>query len=706
MNTTTDLPLPVTPTEMPLIAKEISWLSFNERVLQEAENTTVPVIERIRYLGIFSNNLDEFYRVRVADLRRLVTFSSGKEKEKNEQLYEQIQNIVSALQKRFDQAYLRTIQELHKHHIYLIDETQIQPHQAAFITNYFQREIMPILRPILFSDASSKMPPLSDGSIYLAIRLQLENDQVRYSVLEIPSPPLPRFVVIPNAKKNRDKVLIVVENIIRYCLKEVYRGTLAIKEAKAYTFKLTRDAELEIGDEISQSIIAKITSSLKRRRQGDPVRFVYDKDMPEDLRIFLVRQLGFGKYDSLIAGERYHNFKDFIKFPNLGSPLLEHKPQPAIVVPELEKAHLVFDLLKQRDILLHFPYHSFHYIEDLLFTAALDPSVRSIKITLYRLASDSHIVTALINAVNNQKQVTVVVELQARFDEQANLQWANQLTDAGVKVIFGIPGLKVHSKLILIERMEGNTLSYYSHIGTGNFNERTARIYTDFSLLTNHQEIGQEVANIFNFIQHTYLRFSFKHLLVSPHSFRTRITQLIDNEIENAQAGKQSGITLKCNNLVDNAIIERLYAASRAGVKIRLIVRGMMSLVPGQSGYSENIEAISVVDRYLEHARVYIFKNAGKPLYYIGSGDIMTRNLDHRVEVVCPVYDLDLQKFLQNIIKLQWKDREKARVLDQNLNNQIKPAKEKERNIRSQVDTYQYIKKLSKIKPKNDSVSS
>jgi len=694
------------PAELHLIPKEISWLSFNERVLQEAENPRVPLIERIRYLGIFSNNLDEFYRVRVADLRRLVTFSSGKDKEKNEQLYQQLQTIVVALQKRFDHAYLKTIQELHKHHIYLIDEMQIQPHQSPFVAAYFQREIMPILRPILFTDATSKMPPLTDGSIYLAIRLVLENDQVRYSVLEIPSPPLPRFVVIPGAKKNREKVLIVIENIIRYCLREVYRGTLTIKEAKAYTFKLTRDAELELGEEISQSIIAKITSSLKKRKHGDPVRFVYDKDMPEDLLTFLVRQLGFGKYDSFIAGERYHNFKDFIKFPNLGPASLEHKPQPPIAIPELEKAHLVFDLLKKRDVLLHFPYHSFHYVEDLLYTAALDPAVRSIKITLYRLASDSHIVTALINAINNQKQVTVVLELQARFDEQANLQWANQLTDAGAKVIFGIPGLKVHSKLILIERMEGNTLSYYSHIGTGNFNERTARIYTDFSLLTNHQEIGQEVANIFNFIQHTYLRYSFKHLLVSPHSFRTRITQLIDNEIESASAGKQSGITLKCNNLVDNAIIEKLYAASNAGVKIRLIVRGMMTLVPGQPGYSENIEAISVVDRYLEHARVYIFKNGGKPLYYIGSGDIMTRNLDHRVEVVCPVYDTALQSFLQDMIKIQWKDREKARVLDQQLSNQIKPAKDKERKIRSQLETYQRIQKISKRKAKTGSVSS
>lgn len=680
--------------KLPLIPKEISWLSFNERVLQETENKNVPIIERIRYLGIFSNNMDEFFRVRVADLRRLVAFSTAKEKEKNEALYEEIQKRVMKLQKRFDLAYLDTLQDLRERHIYLIDEQQVQDHQLPFLVDFFQKQILPILRPILFADTNARMPQLSDSNIYFGVKLQLENNVVRYGILEIPSPPLPRFVVIPSENTN-EKVLIVLENIIRVCLKEVFRGTINIKKADAYTFKLTRDAELEIGEGVSQSLIDKMTSSLKKRKLGDPVRFVYDKDMPEDLLGFLVRQLGFGRYDSMIAGSRYHNFKDFIKFPNLGPASLEYKKQPAITIDYLEKNNLVFDTLKKRDVLLHYPYHSFIYVEDLLYTAALDPAVRSIKITLYRLASDSHIANALINAVHNQKEVTVVMELQARFDEQANIQWANQLTEAGVNVIFGVAGLKVHSKLILISRMEGNTLRYYTHIGTGNFNEKTAGIYTDFALLTSNQEIGQEVANIFEFIRQPYRQFQFKHLLVSPHTFRSGITALIDQEITNARYNKASGITLKCNNLVDTAIIEKLYEASQAGVKIRLIVRGMMSLVPGVAGVSENIEAISIVDRYLEHARVYIFENQGQPLYYIASADLMTRNLDYRVEVGCPINDKALQTFIRETIELQWSDRVKARILDESLSNTLKP-RGSQRSVRSQEEIFGIVEKYSR----------
>jgi len=684
-----------TPLKTPLIPKEISWLSFNERVLQEAENKTVPIIERIRYLGIFSNNMDEFFRVRVADLRRLVAFSTAKEKEKNEQLYEEIQKYVLRLQERFDLAYLDALQDLREHQIHLIDEKQLQKNQIPFLLDYFHKQILPVLRPILFADTNARLPQLSDSSIYFGVKLQLENNMVRYGVLEIPSPPLPRFVVIPADGSTHDKVVVILENIIRYCLKDVFRGTINIKQAHAYTFKLTRDAELEIGEGVSQSLLDKMTSSLKKRKLGDPVRFVYDKDMPEDLLGFLVKQLGFGRYDSMIAGGRYHNFKDFIKFPNLGSASLEYKKQPAIAIDDLEKNNLVFDTLKTRDVLLHYPYHSFLYVEDLLYTAALDPSVRSIKITLYRLASDSHIANALINAVHNQKEVTVVMELQARFDEQANIQWANQLTEAGVNVIFGVAGLKVHSKLILISRMEGNILRYYTHVGTGNFNEKTAGMYTDFSLLTYNQEIGQEVANIFEFIRHPYRQFAFKHLLVAPHTFRSGITALIDQEITNARYNKSAGITLKCNNLVDKTIIEKLYEASQAGVKIRLIVRGMMSLVPGVEGISEHIEAISIVDRYLEHARVYIFENQGNPLYYIASADLMTRNLDYRVEVACPIYDKRLQAFIRETIELQWNDRVKARVLDEHLKNTLKP-RGNQRGIRSQEDVFNIVEKYSR----------
>ena len=695
MNTPPPPPIDNTDSETPLIPKEISWLSFNERVLQEAENKQVPIIERIRYLGIFSNNMDEFFRVRVADLRRLVALAGSKDKERVEKLYNKVQKRVVRLQKRFDQAYLDTLHELGKHNIHLIDEQQVQKHQMPFLLDYFQKNILPILRPIIFTDTQTRIPQLSDSNIYFAIRLTLAKNQTSFSIVEIPSPPLPRFVVIPTQWPHQDKVLIVIENIIRLCLKEVFRGVLAVQHAEAYTFKLTRDANLEMGDSAAQSLVDKLSSGLKKRKYGAAVRFVHDSAMPEDLINFLVRNLGFGRNDSMIAGGRYHNFKDFIKFPNLGGATLEYKKRAPVPVLELEKNNLVFDALRARDILLHYPYHSFIYVEDLLYTAAIDPAVRSIKITLYRLADDSHIANALINAVHNQKEVTVILELQARFDEQANIQWANQLSDAGVNVIFGVPGLKVHSKLILISRMEGNNLRYYSHIGTGNFNEKTARIYTDFALLTYNQEIGHEVANLFEFIRYTYRQFKFKHLLVSPHNFRSGISQRIDTEIQNAKQGLPAAMILKCNNLVDDAIIEKLYEASRAGVKIRLIVRGMISLVPGIPGLSDNIEAISIVDRYLEHARVYVFENNGDPLYYIASADLMTRNLDYRVEAGCPVYDNTLKSFLRETLELQWNDSVKSRILDKKLRNNMKETEQK-RKIRSQEDIFPIVEKYSK----------
>lgn len=677
-----------------MIPKELSWLSFNERVLQEAENKTVPVIERIRYLGIFSNNLDEFFRVRVANVRRMVAFSSGKEKEKATQLYDDIQQGVLKLQQRFDVAYNESLQELEKHHIRLIDESQVQDHQRAFLKKYFQKKILPILRPIVFTDNQTRIPQLSDSSIYFAVKLSLENNQTRYSVLEIPSPPLSRFVVIPPPKHSKQQEIIVLENIIRLHLNEVFRNVFAIQQAEAFTFKLTRDAELEFSESISQSLIDKMASSLKKRKWADPVRFVYDRNIPDDLLVFLTKNLGFGRYDSITPGSRYHNFKDFIQFPNLGPAALEYKKIAPVPLKQLEHPRSVFDTLQQGDALLYYPYHAFIYVENFLYSAALDPCVRTIQITLYRLAGDSHVANALINAAHNQKDVTVIMELHARFDEQANIQWANQLSEAGIKVIFGVPGLKVHSKLILISRMEGNALRYYTHIGTGNFNEKTARIYTDFALLTANQDIGQEVANVFEFIRFTYRQSNYKHLLVSPHTFRNSITQKIAQEIAHAKAGKKAGITFKCNNLVDTAIIQTLYEASRAGVKIRLIIRGMMALVPGIAGISDNIEAISIVDRYLEHARVYIFENDDQPLYYLASADLMTRNLDGRVEVACPIYDPRLQVFLRKVIELQWRDGSKARVLDATQQNQMRQTNKK-RERRSQLDTFALVAKFS-----------
>lgn len=669
------------------IPKELSWLAFNERVLQEAADPSVPVIARMRYLGIFSNNMDEFFRVRVAEVRRLATFAKGAEQEHYKLLLEQIQQRVIQQQRGFDNVYFDALKELRKHQIYLIDERQLDPDQAAYVQRYFERTIEPELEPVLLED-TFPLPELTDASFYLAIKLHCEQ-QIRYALLEVPTDNIRRFIEIPPQQGQRGIVFIVLENIIRHCLPQVFRAVFPIQRAEAYTIKLTRDAELEIDEGITQSLIDRVSSSIKRRRKADPVRFVYDNQMPEDMLQYLTKRLNLGRYDSFIPGGRYHNSKDFMNFPRVGPNSLDFRPQPEITMPELEADPNIFRCIRNQDVLLYYPYNPFNYVIEFLKTAAIDPAVKSIKISLYRVARQSHIVDALITAVRNHKKVTAVVELQARFDEEANISWARRLTESGVNVIFGIPGLKVHSKLIVVCRQEGTRLRYYSHIGTGNFNEKTAGIYTDFSLLTYNQEIGTDVANVFDFIEFTYHRPRFRHLLVSPHSNRSNITNLINDEITAAKAGESASIIIKCNNLVDERIINKFYEASQAGVKIRLIIRGMCALVTGQKGLSENIEAISIIDRHLEHARVFIFENRGKPLYYISSADLMTRNLDFRVEVTCPIYDPILQDRIRAIIELQWSDNVKARALDQNQTNPMRTLKGP--RVRSQEAIHRYL---------------
>jgi polyphosphate kinase len=651
-----------------MLPKELTWLAFNERVLQEAADPAVPVIERIRYLGIFSNNLDEFFRVRVADVRRLASFSSGDRKQQLQTLLDDIRERVVALHQRFDDVYYDVLNALRQKNIYLVHESQLDAGQSVAVRNYFQRNVAPLLCPILLDD-QAPIPTLTDAGIWFGIKLRTDN-RIRYAVLDIPSHRLPRFIEIPQrAGTRRGHVFIVLDNIIRHCLRDAFCGVLPIEEADAYTFKLTRDAELELGEGITQSLVDRVTQSLKKRSVADPVRFVFDRRMPQDLLDVLSRKLKIGRFDSVMSGARYHNSKDFMNFPDVGPLSLQYTPLPPIDIARLANFPNIFDAIRTHDICAYFPYHSFDLIIRLLKTAAVDPHVRSIKISLYRVASSSLVCEALISAAQNGKKVTAVVELQARFDEQANINWAQRLTDAGVRVIFGIPGLKVHAKAILIQRSEGSSMRYYSHLGTGNFNEKTARVYTDISLLTYDQEIGLDLNNLFEFLRHNYLRIEYRQLLVSPHSNRNALVRLIQNEIDNARNGMPASIMLKCNNLVDDQIVERLYHASSVGVKIRLIVRGMCSLIPGKPGLSENIEAIGIVDRFLEHPRIYRFENGGRPRFYISSADMMTRNLDHRVEITCPIYAAHAQQLLQTILDEQWADNVKARVWDATLSN-------------------------------------
>jgi polyphosphate kinase len=668
--------------------RELSWLSFNARVLQEAADPQVPVIQRLRYLGIFSNNMDEFFRVRVAEVRRLVFIAESHNRQQYSNLLEEIQAQVVLLQREFDRTYQQLLPTLRKNGIYLVSETQLDEGQADFVQHYFTEMVLPELEPILLLN-QRQVHNLTDESIYLAIDI-LSGDDRHYALVEVPTDRLPRFVEIPRRKGKAAKVFIVLDNIIRFCLPQVFRGVIKVTESAAYTIKFSRDAELELHTDITESLIEKMASSLKQRRRAEAVRFVYDSAMPEHLLEYLGKHFNIGKYDSMIAGARYHNSKDFINFPNVGRRHLEFKPLPPIRIPRLDGDTSIFQSIREQDVLLYFPYHPFDYITDLVKTAALDPHVTTVKICLYRVAKNSRICDALINAVQNGKRVLAVVELQARFDEAANIDWAERLSDNGIEVLFGVPGLKVHSKLLLIERDEDSGQRLYTYIGTGNFNEKTARLYTDFSLITYDQNIGKDAYSVFDFLRYNYRRPNYSHLLVSPHSSRSGLIELIDKEISNARDGYRASLTFKCNNLVDVEIANKLYEASDAGVEVRLIIRGMCSLLPAVKGVSDNIRGISIVDRFLEHPRVYVFYNRGKPVYYIGSADLMTRNLDFRVEVLCPILSPPAQKLIQDILDQQWHDNVKARILDADQTNKRLSAGKSVR-IRSQESTHRYL---------------
>ncbi|WGL18308.1 polyphosphate kinase 1 [Microbulbifer bruguierae] len=677
--------------DIPLYPKELSWLSFNARVLQEVEDESVPIIERVRFLGIFSNNLDEFYRVRVADVRRLATFAKGSsQKEQFSELLGNINEKVLRLQARFGNAYTKVLKSLGEHNIHLINERQLTDNQRAYIEEFFHREVLPELEPFFIDDRET-MPLLNEASIYFGIYLELQDGSLRFAALEIPTDILPRFIAVPHREKRHEKVYIVLDNVIRACLVDVFRYVLPIEKAAAYTFKISRDAELELGEYVTQNIVDRVAKSLKKRKQAEPVRLVYDSTMPEALLEAVKKKLKMGRYDSYTPGGRYHNSKDFMSFP---ADSRQHTYRSIKPLPTLPDSANIFDWLRERDRLCYYPYHDFRVITKLLASAAIDPKVKEIRINLYRVAKNSRVVAALINAVRNQKQVTAVVELQARFDELANIHWSNELSDAGVEVIYGVPGLKVHCKLISIVREEGGRDRYYSHFGTGNFNESTARLYCDFSLLSSDNKLGADAYRVFDFIKQTHLRPEYEHIWVSPHTNRPNLLAAIDREISAAVAGKPAEIFIKCNNLVDSEVIERLYQAGDAGVRVRIIVRSMCALLCRAEGVSDNIQVISLVDKFLEHARVYAFHNDGDPLVYLSSADLMTRNLDHRVEVSFPLQLPEHRQTVLDILELQWQDNQKAREMDAEQSNSRIANRDSKRNVRSQDAIYRYLKKL------------
>tara|TARA_B100001175_G_scaffold312989_1_gene319886 strand:+ start:3081 stop:5147 length:2067 start_codon:yes stop_codon:yes gene_type:complete len=676
------------------INREISWLDFNARVLQEANNENVPLLERLRFLGIFSNNLDEFFQVRYATVKRISQSTKTGKKvfagSSAEALLKEITNKVIDLQNDSLKILNGIYKEMVIENIFFIDENEVKPEQEEFLKNYFIQNVNPALVTIILSQTSDQ--DLSDNKAFLIVTMELDNtldNKNIYALIEMPKD-TKRFVVLPKDSDGKQYIMML-DDLIRYHFHMIF-SFFNYKNIQAHMVKITRDAELDLEEDVSISYVEKITLSVKDRMISDPVRLVYDKEIPEQTLRFVMEKLIIDSTDSLIPGGKYHQRRDYMDFPSLDRPDLLYSSFSPLPIPGLSLEENILDAIDQKDYLLYAPYQDFSYVIKFLREAALDPKVKSIKITIYRLSKSSHIASALINAAKNGKKVLVQIELQARFDEENNINFAEQLEAAGVQLIFGIPGLKVHSKICVIEREHENKNRRYGFVSTGNFNESTAKVYTDFTLFTTNQKILKEVNKVFNFLEVSYKIKKYKHLIVSPHYTASAISKLIDNEIQNHKKGLPSGISLKLNNITNYPLIDKLYEASQSGVNVKMIVRGICCLIPGIKGLSEKITVVSVVDKFLEHPRVLIFENAGNKKIYLSSADFMTRNIENRIEVACPVYDKELQQQILDIFNLSWNDNIKSRIVNQNPQNKMVKPKSDDAKQRSQWTTYDYFK--------------
>ena len=679
------------PKNIPLINREISWLSFNDRVLQEAADKRVPLVERIRFLAIFSSNLDEFYRVRVATLNRLSNLNT-KVKElfgyNPKKTLTEIKSVVVRQERKFNHLFEDDIiKELAEQKIFIINEQQLNVSRGQFVRKYFRDKVLSTLVPVMLNDDA--LPELKDRAIYFLVKLTKvkTKEKIRYAIIEITTDGMERFIVLPES--NNLKFVILIDDIIRYCLDDIF-FIFEYDNVEAYSIQLTRDAELDLDKEVSDKFIDALTKSLQKRSRGKPMRLLYDTDMPMDMLTYLVAKLDLTA-EGLIPGNRYHNFKDFINFPNVGSSDLEYPKASPLPIKDLTAGQSIFAQIAKKDYLINLPYQSFDYIIHFLREAAIDPKVIEINITLYRLAENSRVINALINAAKNGKKVNCLLELKARFDEQANIYWTNRLEEEGLTVNYGILDYKVHSKICLVKRLEKGKNVYYANLATGNFNEKTAQLYCDYSLFTTNKDITGELVKLFEGLQKKVFYRGYKHLIVSPLESRAKIYELIDKEIAHAKAGKNAYIILKMNSISDEDVIAKLYDASNAGVRIQMIIRGMCCLIPGLEGYSENIQVISIIDKYLEHARVWIFGDDGNDLMFLTSADMMTRNLDHRVEVGFPILDPNIKKEIREIIDIQLLDNTKAREINQFNNNKYVRSRSKTAH-RAQTDTYSYLK--------------
>lgn len=688
------------------IIRDISWLAFNSRVLQEAADESVPLKERIKFLGIFSNNLDEFFRVRVAALKRMIELGNKAKMHlelKPESILEEIQEKVLKQQQAFERIWNDIYRDLKKEGIMIVDDRKLNATQQKFVIQYFNEEVRSYIVPLMIESIQG-FPVLNDKSIYLACKLSKTDRSIpqKYALVSVPTRSLTRFVLLPS--KINEHTIILLEDVIRFCLPYIF-SFFGYDRFSAHTIKLTRDAEIDIDNDLSTTIIQKIEKGLKNRKKGKPVRLVYDKEIDQGLLLYLIKRLGLTHKDNIIAGGRIHNFKDFINFPASVFKQKSSRKKP-FTHPSLQHTKSVTNVVLEKDVMLHFPYHSFDSVIDLLREAAIDPYVVSIKVTCYRLAARSKIINALTNAVRNGKQVTVMLELKARFDEEANLLWKTELEEAGVKVLIGVPDMKVHAKICLIKKRVDNVTTHYGFVSTGNLNEKTALLYGDHCLLTSDRKIMADVNRIFTYLENPKTRESFlkscKTLIVSPVQMRRQFTQLINREIRAARNKKPAAITLKLNSLSDEQLIGKLVDAAKAGVEIRMVIRGIFCMYTENRKFKKPVQAVSIIDEYLEHARVMIFHNNADEKVFISSADWMVRNIDHRIEAACPILEEGIRKEIKELLDIQLSDNIKARVLDNELSNQyINPRNTKK--IRSQVEIYNYLFKSEKLKIKTAS---
>ena len=666
------------------IERDVSWMYFNHRILQEAQKPSVPLLERLSFLGIYSNNLDEFFRVRVASLNRLA--DNDNLSDKNRKAIKKTLKTVNRLNEQYSVEYTKTIKnvfaQLEEHHVRLLKESQLNDEQKLFLKRLYYDKLNGSTNPIWLS-AIDDLNTLEDNRIYLVVKkTHIDSERkVKYAVIKVPDRVYGRFIRIPQSD-GFDNIMYL-DDVIRFCLPLIFIGTKP-STYEAYSFKFTKDAEMEFDNEADYGAMEKIALGVNSRKRGEPIRVIYDKDMPREMQKRVFDRLNVRELDTLLAGGRYQNHRDLMSFPDCRHSELKYEKWQPVMKPEFLSEESIFEQIRAKDRFIHVPYHSFDAYIRLLREAALRPSVKEIKTTLYRLAKDSKVVKALICAARNGKKVTAVVELMARFDEESNIKWSKRMQEEGVNVIFGVEGLKIHSKLLYIKTTKGDIAC----VGTGNFHEGNARIYTDYLMMTARQGIVSEVAKVFDFIDRPFSPMRFKELLVSPNSMKTRILRLFDTEIKNAQEGRPAWVKIKINHITDQDVVNKIYAASRAGVRVEALVRGNCSLVPGIKDLSENLRIVGVIDRYLEHSRILIFCNNDKPRYFIGSADWMPRNLVNRIEVLTPVYDEDMKKDLMRTVDFGLHDTTNGRIVDGLGTNEILPVKDGEEPFRSQEELH------------------